>query len=475
MKNGVEGKVLVRWMERTIRLFRRSRSEGNQLLEEKAVALLDRIMESCSLAMPITYGEGLCGIGTGIAYLLQEGFVGGDSDEILNETDSAVYSAINSRPLATLGFNDGVCGLAYYLYYRLRQREDLDGIYALQMKEYLVYLIDWITDLLPQVKKVHLLYEVSCMLGLLHQLNVMNAKIDKLMEYSLGAIVEFRSLSADMPVVRNPVSVGETKPCAEGELMGNAPCVSIVIPLRVDSPEREENLKFVLSLLLQNEFISVDILEADVEPHFWLSEKSDRIRYRFVKDSDPILHRTRYLNELILAAKNPIVGVWDTDVILSSAQIRQAVESVEAGAVMCFPYDGTFIFLDKEVSCSVRNEPTILDQLDVSPSFGRPSVGGAFLVNRAEYLKAGGENERFYGWGAEDAERVKRMEILELPVTRMDGSLFHLFHPRGINSFFDNGSRDIQNRNAFLDTCRKTKQELLTFVNESKKHPDINV
>ena len=29
------------------------------------------------------------------------------------------------------------------------------------------------------------------------------------------------------------------------------------------------------------------------------------------------------------------------------------------------------------------------------------------------YLRAGGENEAFYGWGPEDAERVKRLEILD--------------------------------------------------------------
>ena len=36
--------------------------------------------------------------------------------------------------------------------------------------------------------------------------------------------------------------------------------VSIVIPLRVDNPERAENLRFILSLLLQQTEVSVDIL-----------------------------------------------------------------------------------------------------------------------------------------------------------------------------------------------------------------------
>lgn len=60
---------------------------------------------------------------------------------------------------------------------------------------------------------------------------------------------------------------------------------------------------------------------------------------------------------------------------------------------------------------------------------GRPSVGGAFLVNKTKYLETGGENEGFYGWGPEDVERVKRLEILELPIARTKGALY-IHHER---------------------------------------------
>ena len=48
--------------------------------------------------------------------------------------------------------------------------------------------------------------------------------------------------------------------------------VSIVIPLRVDNPERAENLRFILSLLLQQPEVSVDLLESDTEQRFYLSD-----------------------------------------------------------------------------------------------------------------------------------------------------------------------------------------------------------
>ena len=98
--------------------------------------------------------------------------------------------------------------------------------------------------------------------------------------------------------------------------------VSIVIPLRVDNPERAENLRFILSLLLQQTEVSVDILEADTEQRFYLSETCERLRYRFVKDDDPVFYRTRYLNILLRSAKFPIAGIWDTDVIIPARYLN---------------------------------------------------------------------------------------------------------------------------------------------------------
>lgn len=92
------------------------------------------------------------------------------------------------------------------------------------------------------------------------------------------------------------------------------------------------------------------------------------------------------------------------------------------------------------------------------------SVGGAFLVNKDVYLKAGGENEHFYGWGMEDLERVKRMEILGLPVTRAKGALYHLFHFRNENSRFYNETLENESRAEYLTVCSLTKNRLEKYI-----------
>lgn len=180
---GIENPGMMGEMGKVIGFYRLYRQTAEEEWEEKAEVLLDEVMENCSLELPVTYGDGLCGIGVGIEYLLQEGFVEGDADEILWQIDCRVFNTINSRAIGTLGIGKGICGLAYYLYYRLSRRKGEEDIKVLRMKEHLIYLIDWIADSLPGVRESSLFEEVFFILCLLHRLNVFNAKVENLMEY----------------------------------------------------------------------------------------------------------------------------------------------------------------------------------------------------------------------------------------------------------------------------------------------------
>ena len=245
--------------------------------------------------------------------------------------------------------------------------------------------------------------------------------------------------------------------------------ISIVIPVRIDSTERKENLHCVLQYLLQTPFIYIDILEADQKQHFHF-HPHERIRYRFIQDYETVFYRTRYLNILLKDARHVIVGIWDTDVLVPEKQLMDAINYIQKGCVLSFPYDGNFRFLDKEESQSIRKDMTILHEGMGHRLIGRPSVGGAFLVNKTKYLETGGENEGFYGWGPEDVERVKRLEILELPIARTKGALYHLHHERKPDIGVDNRKKARHNQKVLLNTCRQSKEELTKAL---KNHTGI--
>lgn len=235
--------------------------------------------------------------------------------------------------------------------------------------------------------------------------------------------------------------------------------ISIVIPVRIESKEREDNLRCVLKYLLQSAFIHIDLLEADKEQQFHFTPH-DRVHYHFIQDSESVFYRTRYLNLLLKDALHPVVGVWDADALIPELQVVAAIEYIKKGCIMSFPYDGDFRFLGEQESQTIRNDIKTLQLSQGLPMLGRPSVGGAFLVNKTKYLEAGGENEGFYGWGPEDVERVKRMEILGLPIARARGSLYHLYHTRKPDTGVDNNIKYRHNQKVLLNTCRMSKAEL---------------
>jgi predicted glycosyltransferase involved in capsule biosynthesis len=240
--------------------------------------------------------------------------------------------------------------------------------------------------------------------------------------------------------------------------------VTFVIPIRVDSEEREANLKALLTVLLQDFITNIIVLEADKVPNFHYEQ--ERIEYHFVNDIDPVFHRTKYINQLLKLATTPIVGIWDADAIGITNQIIDALEQIrQQKTIMAFPYDGRFYCADKVTSNLFRQtihykiltENVALMKL----MHGYYAVGGAYMVNKEEYLKVGAENENFYGWGPEDAERVRRMEIFNLPVYYSKGLLFHLWHPIRENSWFASREIERKNRKELLKICKMNTNAIL--------------
>ncbi|WP_286833641.1 MULTISPECIES: galactosyltransferase-related protein [unclassified Proteiniphilum] len=245
--------------------------------------------------------------------------------------------------------------------------------------------------------------------------------------------------------------------------------LTVVIPVRIDCIERKENLNTVLFSLLKTTAATIIVLEADNERKYFYPETTEQIKHHFIEDHNPISHRTLYLNQLLKMTKTNIVGIWDTDVIFENEQIEKAVREIQSGITLCYPYDGRFVFLNAEKSEKVREDVLAFladkEKETNSSLFARPSVGGALIVNKQHYVAAGGENENFYGWGPEDAERFKRMEILEEPVSRISGALYHLHHPRGINSTFGHDERDKRNVQELIKICRMNSIQLKKYIN----------
>lgn len=241
---------------------------------------------------------------------------------------------------------------------------------------------------------------------------------------------------------------------------------TFVIPFRIECPERQRNLSFAVDWLAPLK-ARIILLEADTESRVDKKCFRENVEYIFVEDSSPVFHRTHYINLLLKHAKTEIVSVWDTDVITSYQQIEESVQNVKNGCTLAIAYNGDCVMLTSDITDEFvkTGDLMYLEDLKLESTFNRPFCGGAFFVNRQRYLSVGGDNEHFTGWGPEDAERLRRVQIMGLQVkwTR-EGKAYHLYHPRNENSRFFDEDAAIGMRKEFVKICSMNKEELAEYI-----------
>lgn len=118
-------------------LYHYSNFTGSLLYHEFANQVLDESFEHIHEELPISFGDGYCGIGWSVEYLLHSGFIGGDSNLMLINIDNIVIdqglSQLNDSTLFT-----GMEGILNYILFRLYSN---NGISFPFEKETLVKLI----------------------------------------------------------------------------------------------------------------------------------------------------------------------------------------------------------------------------------------------------------------------------------------------------------------------------------------------
>lgn len=242
---------------------------------------------------------------------------------------------------------------------------------------------------------------------------------------------------------------------------------TFVIPFRIDSDERLRNLRAVLKWI-EPLNATIFLLEADKQSKAGEMCSAPNIVYTFIEDANPIFHRTRYINMMLERVKTEIVAVLDADVIVGHSKIAEAVHSiVDDGKTIAYPYDSRFVYLSEEDTVKLIEDMDLrlLDAKELPLLMGRPSCGGIYLAHQERYLALGGENENFVGWGPEDAERMRRVSIMDGGVSWTDtGRAYHLNHPRLENSSYFNEDVATKLRLEFVKVCSMDKDELSAYI-----------
>lgn len=190
---GLSGKLGI-----AIYLMESSRVTGVRNFCLIAERLLSEVLQELSLeTCGIGYQDGIIGIGVGVSYLYQRGFIQGDPDDILAEIDALVWSIIDFREVQGDHLASDILGVLLYLYLRIKGRDDKTISY-LRNREYLIYAIDWLSELDEEdVCRDSRIYVLLC---LLCKTKVYPTKVDYLMGRFISSLHTHRPCTLPTPI-----------------------------------------------------------------------------------------------------------------------------------------------------------------------------------------------------------------------------------------------------------------------------------
>ena len=229
---------------------------------------------------------------------------------------------------------------------------------------------------------------------------------------------------------------------------------TFIIPVRIESPDRLRIVVTTTAFLMEHFNTNIIIKEVDKESIFHrdalpileniLDEGTVFTNFNFIfeQSDDPLFHRQRILNEMVMESDTGIVVNYDCDVILPIDSYLSAYTMLMNNiADVVYPYgQGEF---QKQVD---RNDDVVSNfletgdysHLDSASKIHTSDFGWAQFFKKSVYIEGGLENENFKAYAPEDKERHYRFNKMGYRVERIDGWVYHLEHARGENSWFTN-------------------------------------
>lgn len=253
---------------------------------------------------------------------------------------------------------------------------------------------------------------------------------------------------------------------------------TFIIPIRIESPDRLRNVITSTAFLLENFNTNIIIKEVDLESIFLrdalpilkdILEVDVDVQHIFEKSDEPLFHRQKVLNEMIVAADTEIVVNYDCDVLLPLDSYHEAYQSIlHHTHDVIYPY-GQGMY-QKQVNATDEVVSHFLqtgdfNYLEQHSNLHTSDSGWVQFFNRQVYIDGGMENENFKAYAPEDKERFYRFTILGYNIGRINDYVYHLEHSRGENSWFNNPHMQ-SNMEEWEKIQKMNKNELIQYYSQ---------
>jgi hypothetical protein len=253
---------------------------------------------------------------------------------------------------------------------------------------------------------------------------------------------------------------------------------TFIIPIRIESEDRLRNVITTTAFLLENFDTNIIIKEVDSKSVFQESalpilndilDVDIDINHIFEENDEPLFHRQKVLNEMIMQSDTEIVINYDCDVLLPLDSYHEAYQSIlHHTHDVIYPYgQGMYQYQVQATDEIVSHflQTTDFDYLKRHSNLHTSDFGWAQFFNRQVYIDGGMENENFMAYAPEDKERFYRFTTLGYNVGRINNYVYHLEHVRGENSWFNNPHMN-QNNGEWEKIQKMNKEQLLNYYQQ---------
>lgn len=138
---------------------------------------------------------------------------------------------------------------------------------------------------------------------------------------------------------------------------------------------------------------------------------------RVFDDGGALFSRAGSLNLAFTLTDADVVVACDADLIVPLDALSEAV-GLAATPGMVIPFD-RINYLDQHDGVCWR----------FKPCENTPLLGGCNVLSRETWLRAGGWDNRFRGWGSEDVAFAQACAEVA-PIRRLNAKAVHLYHPK---------------------------------------------
>jgi hypothetical protein len=255
---------------------------------------------------------------------------------------------------------------------------------------------------------------------------------------------------------------------------------TFIIPIRIESSDRLRNVITTTSFLLENFDTNIIIKEVDSESVFRrdalpilkdILDVDIKVNHIFEKSNEPLFHRQKVLNEMVMESTTEIVVNYDCDVILPLESYHEAYQSIlHHTHDVIYPY-GRGMY-QKQVYATDEIVSQFLQTgdfkcLDSHSKTHTSDFGWVQFFNRQVYINGGLENENFKAYAPEDKERFYRFTTLDYNVGRIENFVYHLEHSRGENSWVNNPHM-LSNMEEWQKIQTMNKQQLIDYYSRQE-------